>query len=86
MKQFFKYLIALLTLIMIALISYGFYIKNHGQYEFGDKLIGLGVLGTAFVVMPAFIAYRYAKKDVKSYMFPSQEASSKTIAEKTKEE
>ncbi len=62
---------------MIGLIGYGFYIKNHGQYEFGDKLIGLGVLGTAFIVMPAFIAYRYSKSGVKSYMFPSQDANSK---------
>jgi len=71
---------------MAGMISYGFYIKNHGQYEFGDKLIGLGVLGTAFIVMPSFIAYRYYKNGVKSYMFPSPEVNGKTSTGNGKQE
>lgn len=58
---------------MMILISYGFYEKNNGDYTHGDRLIGIGVLGTAFVVMPLFIAYRYSQKGVKNYIFPNPE-------------
>lgn len=70
MRTFFKYSIWLLFGCCVVSIAYGFYLKNSGDFNQGEKQIGFGALGMTFVVMPLFIIYRYAKKDLSSYTFP----------------
>ncbi|MQP25189.1 hypothetical protein GFJ94_08940 [Flavobacterium sp. LMO8] len=61
-----KKIIFLLLLIIIGLISFGYFQKNNGLN--GDKWIGIGVLLIAFALMPLFIYHRYKNKNVKDYL------------------
>ncbi len=61
-----KKILILLLLMIIGLISYGYFQKNNGLN--GDKWIGIGVLLIAFALMPLFIYYRYKNKNVKDYL------------------
>lgn len=62
-----KIILKSLLFIVLALIVYGFYMKN--QNEAGDKFIGFGVLILSFVLMPLFIYHRYKDKNLKDYSF-----------------
>ncbi len=54
-------------------VAVGYYYKNAGD-AIGDKIIGLSVLGFAFVLMPLFIYHRYSKKDLSKYnLFPHKD-------------
>ncbi|WP_339610891.1 hypothetical protein [uncultured Planktosalinus sp.] len=62
-----KLLIRLFFLVAVGLVVSGFYYKTE-DLELGHLLIGLGVAGGFFVVMPMFLYYRWKGKDVKDYM------------------
>jgi len=63
-----KYLLIAILIIVIGTITYGYYIKNLGDPS-GEIVIGIGVLGIAFIFMPLFIYHRYKNKNIKDFTF-----------------
>lgn len=52
--------------ILIA-IAVGFYFRLSGDIGTGDKIIGISVLATAFILMPIFLIVRWKGKRLKDY-------------------
>ncbi|HKJ06296.1 MAG TPA: hypothetical protein VJ970_02395 [Flavobacteriaceae bacterium] len=70
-----------ILLIVLGLIGYGYYLKDSGNTD-GEIVIGIGVLITAFVLMPLFIYHRYKNKDLSSFKitnFDQDEAKKKDL-------
>lgn len=63
-----KYIIALLAILSLGSISYGYFFEP----ENAQKFIGFGVLGVFFLVIPLFSYYRWKGKDVKDYMLTKE--------------
>jgi hypothetical protein len=63
-----KYILGILLVLVISMITYGFYIKNSGDAT-GEIIIGISVLIIAFILMPLFIWKRYKNKNIKDFTF-----------------
>jgi hypothetical protein len=63
-----KYVLITILLLILGTITYGFYLKNLGDLS-GEIIIGIGVLGIAFILMPLFIFHRYKNKNIKDFTF-----------------
>jgi len=63
-----KKLLIILFIIILSVLGYGFYLKNIGG-DNAELIIGIGVVLTAFVLMPLFIYHRYKDKDLKNFQF-----------------
>ncbi len=61
-----KFLLRLLFIIILTLLSYGFYL-NKSEMPNGEKFIGVSVLIGAFVYMPFFLYHRWKDKSLKDY-------------------
>lgn len=55
-------------LILIAL-GVGFYYRSQEEIILGDRIIGVAVLATAFVLMPIFLVVRWKGKKLEDYTF-----------------
>jgi len=62
-----RWIILFLFFIFSGMILTGFYIKGD-NLQSGDLLIGIGISGGVFVVMPLFLFHRWRKREVKDYM------------------
>lgn len=60
-----KILLSLLVLVL-ALVSFGYYQKS--QQLNGDKWIGIGILILTFLVIPIFLFYRFKNKEIRNRM------------------
>lgn len=67
-----KYFIKILFVAILLLICIGYYYKNIGNHATGDKLVGVGILVSAFILMPLFIYHRWKNKNVKDYMLTEE--------------
>lgn len=67
-----KYIIKIFFIAIIILICIGYYFKNSGDHGTGDKLVGIGILASSFVLMPIFIYHRWKNKKVKDYMLTEE--------------
>lgn len=67
-----KYVIRILFVIVVVLVSVGYYYKNTGDHLTGDKWVGIGILGASFILMPLFIYHRWKDKKVKDYMLTEE--------------
>jgi len=63
-----KKVLAILLIIIIGVLAYGYYVKNTEGAN-GEIIIGIGVLAIAFVLMPLFIYHRYKNKNIKDFTF-----------------
>ena len=63
-----KYVLITILLLILGALTYGFYLKNSGDFN-GEIIIGIGVLGIAFILMPLFIYHRYKNKNIKDFTF-----------------
>ena len=63
-----KYLIALSFIASVASIICGYWL----EVDYGQKLIGFGVLGLFFVVIPLFTYHRWKDRDAKEYMLTKE--------------
>ena len=80
-----KIIIRIVLLTVIVLIAFGIY-TNTGSEGEGEKLIGIGVVVFAFVLMPLFIYHRYNGKDLSKYSMRNMfQEEDKNIKEKRKE-
>ena len=48
-------------------IGVGFYFRLNGDLATGDKIIGISVLATSFILMPIFLIVRWRGKRLKDY-------------------
>ncbi|MBG6133209.1 hypothetical protein IWQ47_004617 [Aquimarina sp. EL_43] len=67
-----KYIIRILFIAIIILICVGYYFKNSGDHNTGDKLVGIGILASSFILMPLFIYHRWKNKKIKDYMLTEE--------------
>lgn len=63
-----KYSIGLFFIASIASIILGYFM----DLEYSQKLIGFGVLGLFFIVIPMFSYYRWKDRDPKEYMLTKE--------------
>lgn len=66
-------------LILIAL-GIGFYYRAQDEIILGDRIIGVAVLATAFILMPIFLVVRWKGKKLEDYTF--SEKNMKKMREK----
>jgi len=64
-----KFILRLLLFIEVGLLSVGFYLKNANPTK-GNFIVGIAVLGMAFILLPFFLFIRYKNKKLSQYMFP----------------
>jgi len=64
-----KIILRFLLLIEVMLFFIGYYIKSSNPKQ-GNFIVGIAVLGMAFVLLPFFLYMRYKKKKLSEYMFP----------------
>lgn len=50
----------------------GFYFKMNDDNLTGDRLVGIGVLAIAFILIPFFIYHRSKGKKIQDYMFTQE--------------
>lgn len=68
MKRF----IQILFVLLLAAFIIGFAIKSFYNNALGDKIIGIAVLASSFVLMPMFIYYRSKGKKIEDYMLTKE--------------
>ena len=61
-----KRIVTVLLILIIIDFAVGFYLQSTG-YAQAEKIIGLGVLVFAFVLLPLFLYHRYSKKKIEDY-------------------
>jgi len=64
-----KIILRLLFFIEIGLFLVGFYLKNTNATN-GNFIVGIAVLGMAFILLPFFLYTRYKNKKLSQYIFP----------------
>ena len=62
-----KYILYIIFILIIASLSYGYYIKTDEELV-SHKFIGAAVLGFFFIWMPLFLYHRSKNNDIKKYM------------------
>lgn len=62
-----KYFFTILSFAILIAIGVGFYFKNSGDDLTGDKIVGLAVLATVFILMPVFLYHRWKGKRLEDY-------------------
>jgi hypothetical protein len=62
-----KALIKLIFSLIVACFALGAYFKYYGDVVLGERMIGLSVLATTFVLMPLFLAHSWKGKRLKDY-------------------
>jgi hypothetical protein len=63
MMNFLKFL----AVAIIAAIGVGFYYRINEDVILGDRIIGLAVLASAFILMPIFLYVRWKGKKLEDY-------------------
>lgn len=67
-----KWFIRGLFILILTFFSYGFYVRYFEEVLKGDRIIGLSVLTTVFVLMPAFLVYSWKGKKLNDYMLTKE--------------
>ncbi len=80
-----KYVIRFLFIAIVLLVCIGYYFKNIGNHDTGDKWVGIGILAASFVLMPIFIYHRWKNKKVKDYMLTEENLKKMREYEKEKD-
>lgn len=80
MSTFLKILAILL---FIAIIT-GFYFRMNDQIILGDRIIGISVLVSTFILLPLFLYHSWKGKDVNKYMLSDE--NMKKMRDKNKKE
>lgn len=63
MKLFLK----ILAFLILIAIGTGFYFRVQGEIILGDRIIGVAVLASAFILMPIFLVIRWRGKKLEDY-------------------
>ena len=62
-----KYFLRILFVTLLASLTTGYYFKNSGDQELGNKIVGITVLAGAFLFMPVFLKQRWQGKKLENY-------------------
>lgn len=62
-----KIAIKILTVLILLAIGTGFYFRMNDDMILGDRIIGIAVLASAFILMPIFLYVRWKGKRWKDY-------------------
>lgn len=57
----------ILLILILGAIGTGFYYRMNGDLVLGDKIIGVAVLASAFILMPIFLYVRWNGKKLEDY-------------------
>ncbi|MCM8569436.1 hypothetical protein NE848_08600 [Gramella jeungdoensis] len=57
----------ILGILILIAIGVGFYFRLTGEVLTGDRIIGISVLVSAFILMPVFLYVRWKGKRLKDY-------------------
>lgn len=57
----------ILLILILGAIGTGFYFRMNGDLILGDKIIGVAVLASAFILMPIFLYVRWKGKKLEDY-------------------
>jgi hypothetical protein len=60
-------IIKILAIIILVAIGVGFYYRINDDIILGDKIIGVAVLASAFILMPIFLYVRWKGKKLEDY-------------------
>lgn len=60
-------ILKILTVLILLAIASGFYFRLTDNILLGDRIIGLAVLASAFILMPLFLYHRWKGKNLKDY-------------------
>jgi len=62
-----KIVIKILAISILIAIGFGFYYRLNDDVLLGDRIIGIAVLTSAFVLMPIFLYVRWNGKKLSDY-------------------
>lgn len=62
----------ILTVLILLAIGTGFYYRINDDVVLGDRIIGLAVLASAFILMPIFLYVRWRGKKLEDYTLSDQ--------------
>ncbi len=60
-------IIKILSFLIAIAIAIGFYYRMDDQIILGDRIIGVAVLASVFILMPIFLYHRWKGKKLKDY-------------------
>ena len=63
MSTFLKFL----GILILAAIGVGFYYRETEQLILGDRIIGIAVLASSFILLPLFLYHRWKGKRLQDY-------------------
>ncbi|WP_026837248.1 hypothetical protein [Gillisia sp. JM1] len=62
-----KLVIKILAISILIAVGIGFYFRMNDDVILGDRIIGIAVLASAFVLMPIFLYVRWKGKKLSDY-------------------
>ncbi|MBK5192913.1 MAG: hypothetical protein JJE07_06820 [Flavobacteriaceae bacterium] len=65
-------IIKILAIIILIAVGTGFYFRMNDNMILGDRIIGITVLASAFILMPIFLYVRWKGKNLKDYTFTKE--------------
>lgn len=65
-------IIKILAIMILIAIGTGFYFRMNDNMILGDRIIGIAVLASAFILMPIFLYVRWKGKNLKDYTFTKE--------------
>ncbi|MEG9327233.1 hypothetical protein SAMN04488034_101217 [Salinimicrobium catena] len=60
-------ILKILGILILLAIGTGFYFRLNDNLLLGDRIIGVAVLASAFILMPLFLYHRWKGKRLKDY-------------------
>lgn len=60
-------ILKILSILILVAIATGFYFRLNDEPLTGDRIIGIAVLASAFILMPLFLYHRWKGKKLKDY-------------------
>ncbi len=76
-------ILKVLGILILLAIGTGFYFKWTDDILLGDRIIGIAVLASAFILMPLFLYHRWKGKKLKDYTL--SEENLKKMKERNKD-
>ncbi|MFD0977031.1 hypothetical protein [Salinimicrobium gaetbulicola] len=60
-------LMKIIGILILLAIGVGYYFRLNEDVQTGDRIIGIAVLASAFILMPIFLYHRWKGKKLKDY-------------------
>ncbi|GAB2764117.1 hypothetical protein [Salinimicrobium soli] len=60
-------LLKILGILILLAVAAGFYFREQNEVILGDRIIGLAVLATSFILLPLFLYHRWKGKKLEDY-------------------